>query len=182
MAICRLLAFLSLIVSFFPSAGWADSLSVTIGNLASMGTSVKIVQGEKTTLILHGRESAYQNEIDTLQKIGLLNSSMSQQFFSFRPITVASVVLITSCAALVHSYYDGRAKDLHVVAYLDARNDYGKRVRSRFLSFDFTKKVYDKIDWDNFLPKSLLVVAPNFTYAPWVPPAISQEMEGVGDK
>lgn len=176
------LMFLISLISLLPCSAWADSFSDTIKDVSIMGTSIKLVERKVPLIIIDGSESKYQNEIEILQAMNVLNQSVRSQFFDIRPITVANVVLLLTSASIVESYYKTRSGTVHIIAYLNSRNEYGKKVRLKFLSFDFTKKIYNQIDWNHFASPNLIKVAPNFAYEPWVYPIVSQEMQGVGNQ
>jgi hypothetical protein len=165
-------------VLVFTASAFAISMPDYIKSLQEgMHTNIS-VRGHFVTV--EGNSESYQNMIPALLMTGVLNNEMSQQFFEIRPITVANAVLLSSITGFLDLYYKSHTNNIHVVCFLEKRNDYGRINRLKFFSFNFSKSINDQVDWNNFITANLMKIAPGFSYEPWAMMALGQELQGVG--
>ena len=61
---------------------------------------------------------------------------------------------------------DKSVNNLHLVTFSAIPDAYGNSERRELFSFDFTRAIFSKVNWDNFHPYNLTKIAPNFKFSP----------------
>ncbi len=137
--------------------------------------ATKNIQGV-TNLDIRIDENKLLAAIPALQQAGLLNPDINQTAINLMPISLSSVVAQEiSLAALMFMYHDSQVDQIHVNSYLQMPDDYGHMEDHLMHSFSFDRKLYSRINWQNFQMDKLAKVAPGFKYSRWVLSKVADE-------
>jgi hypothetical protein len=153
-------------------AEFAQDMSYTGATFAT-----KNIRGV-TNLDIRINENKLLAAIPALQQAGLLNPDLNQTAINLMPISLSSVLAQEiSLAALMSMYQDPQVNQIHVTSYLEMPDDYGNMESHLMHSFSFDRKLYRRINWQNFQPDKLAKVAPGFKYSRWALSKVAKEQE-----
>jgi|GEM_PF-2454912 len=112
--------------------------------------------------------SVSQNEaIETLPNFisqGKITVSKNFDPISDRP-EITGLMLLYFAGIITRDLYNEPSTDkIKIIGYIDDSDDYGNPKQIKVFSFEFTRPLYDKINWDNFNTDKLQRVAKHFTY------------------
>lgn len=107
--------------------------------------------------------------IDELKKKNLVNPEVTQTFINTYPILAASYVTALGTGYIIHNIYFiyDQLNDLKVKVYLLWNDQYGTPQKHLIYTFNFDRRIYEKINWVYFRPENLKTVVPNFHYSAW---------------
>lgn len=107
-------------------------------------------------------------KIPDMQKAGLLNSDITQTAINMAPNSaVGTVTLIWTPVVLPSAFESYPINKLHTNVYSLTRDAYGNAEKHLIYSFDFTRSLYQRINWNHFDANGLMKVAPGFRFSPW---------------
>lgn len=151
-------------------AEFADSMSYTGATFTTKNI------GGVTNLNIRIDENKLLAAIPTLQQAGLMNPDINQTAINLMPISLSSVLAQEiSLATLMFMYPNSQVDQIHVNSYLRMPDDYGHMEDHLMHSFSFNRKLYNRIDWQNFLPDKLAKIAPGFKYSRWALSKVADE-------
>ena len=99
---------------------------------------------------------------------GLLNPVFTSGYINAHKNSLAIVTgLVHSAMTLNEAYGNTDLDRSRVMVVMVLPNDYGPSQKIPLFSFDFSRALYNKVDWEHFDPATILKVAANFRYSPW---------------
>lgn len=114
--------------------------------------------------------------LPTLQQLGALNSGLDIKEVNAHPITYSGAIALHFTNLIIpYVYKNNFAGDMKINIYLSSPDNFGNLQKHLLMSFNFNKDLYNKINWDNFVPQNLVKVAPNFTIDPWYQEQMNHE-------
>lgn len=135
----------------------------------------KTVRGV-TNIDIRFNENTLIGAIPALQRAGLFNPDISQTAINLAPISMSSVLVQEiGVTTLMFVYQNTAADKITMNSYLQVANDYGHLEDHLATSFSFDRKLYQKIDWNNFQLTSFPKVAHGFKYSRWIVSKVSAE-------
>jgi hypothetical protein len=140
-------------------------------------TLTKTKQGDTTTVTSTIDEAQSHELIGWLKSVGGMNPDLTDTAENLMPIRlnfVAAITIAESALMVVYSD-DATTNKVKYVAQLDAVDEFGHSQVHELFSFDFTRALYDKINWDRMMPKNLPKAAHNFHISTWANKAMSEE-------
>lgn len=153
-------------------AEFAHSMSYTGATFTT-----KNIRGVKN-LDIRIDENKLLAAIPRLQQAGLLNPDINQTAINLMPISLSSVLAQEiSLAALMSMYQDPHVNQIRVNSYLQVPDDYGNMESHLMHSFSFNRKLYGRINWQNFQSDKLAKVAPGFKYSQWALSKVAGEQK-----
>lgn len=114
--------------------------------------------------------------IPGLQTLGVVNPKITAADIKRFPLTLSGGIGILIATGVVpYIYKTTQADKIHVSLYLDRPDQKGKMSHQLILSFDFTRSLYEKENWDKFPAKRFMEIAPNFKFDPWYDAELKKE-------
>lgn len=162
---------LCLAALLFPSASWAEDLLGDASDAyAVAGISADFQDGggqERATITIN--QDDYIAAIPILQKMGVFNQTVSQTDVNISPFhTVGFAMAYFGSTAVEQAYKTHPTSDkVHFSEILVYNDDYGNKQQEEIASFDFTQKLYKKVNWTSFSPKNLPKISMNFKLTPF---------------
>jgi hypothetical protein len=164
------LAFLAVAIATTAGLAQLPDLSVVEKNFRSIGITVTRSQANSTTeLVVRGNQAKLLESIPLLQTMGLLNPDITQTDLNQAPVTFSGLVLMEVVVGYLQALYRGvpSVDKFHCRALLDLPDDYGHLETHEAFSFRFDRRLYRKIDWNNFIVARFPKVAPGFALSRW---------------
>jgi hypothetical protein len=118
-----------------------------------------VIRFDRDALIasLQGKEAA-----------GLLNPVFTSGYINSHKNSLAIMTgLVHSAMAVDRAYGNSSLDRAHVRVVMVLPNAYAPAQKITLFSFDFSRALYDKIDWDQFDPADIPKTALHFRYSPW---------------
>jgi hypothetical protein len=102
--------------------------------------------------------------IPTLQKAGLIDANLSSTQIGFYQSLLATTVSMRFVASLIKKIYLTHSKTdiIHVDTYLLTPDIFGNNGKELCYSFDFDRKLFQKINWQQFQISNLQHIVSNF--------------------
>jgi hypothetical protein len=137
----------------FGRYGFSDSPNI---NSQSCKVSMQLEQKEFLT------------HIDELKTIGLLNPDLTQTAINLKPNLISMAFIMQMLPVATKEIYENN-KNVDLCEFtqsLIGADDYGNDTHIMVLSYNFTRSLYKKINWDKFEAQKMLKVAPKFQFNP----------------
>jgi hypothetical protein len=130
-------------------------------NAATIGITHKL-SGQDLSFIIDQKKLL--KFVPKLQKAGFIDPVLTTTEVSFYQPLLAASVSIPYITQIIKNIYSTNPNidQIHVYAYLFARDLYGNNEKSYCYSFDFDRTLYQKINWKAFRPVNIKQIAPNF--------------------
>lgn len=121
------------------------------------GQNLSIVMDQKKLLQL----------VPKLQKAGSIDRMLTRTEMSFYQPLLAATVSLSYVTSIVKNIYltQSNIDQLHVSTFLLATDLYGNFNKNPCYSFDFNRKLYQRINWSKFQSENMKAIAPNFKTA-----------------
>ena len=154
-----------------PIANDAYSASEFFDAMDTLGVSVTPnLDPRKCAVSMDLDQNKYLDVIPTLQKRGTLNKDLSQTYINTHPFTLSMAWLMQVAAPITKVVYEDnsvidKCSFSANVAYPD---DYGSMHKKLAFTFNFTRALFKRIDWDHFVIQNLPKVAPQFRFTDWM--------------
>lgn len=143
--------------------------------IASAGVTYVLT---KPNLDITVDESKALAALPDLEKQGMINGTIPPADVAAMPISISGALIgVSFSAVIIHTEFqnDPSLDKLHVQVYLlptDSKSDADKQL---CYSFDFTRELFNKTNWDTVTPKDIMVNSPNFKFSDWCQSAIDKE-------
>lgn len=133
--------------------------------IGGMGTSYTI-DGNNVNIIINKDQALAA--IPVLQKTGEINPDITQDQLTSNSTKYAGFAGLFATAGIVPYIYKNSNLDvLNFNGYLMEADDYGNTHKKPLFSFSFDRKLFNKINWENFKAASLEKVAYSFKLSNW---------------
>lgn len=144
---------------------WSDATQA----LNSFGCSAsRKPEHSATAISVTCDQKKFLVEMPALQKLGLINPDITQTQLNSTPDLYATGFLLMMTDSLIQPLYrDKKVGTTTWDAGLVVPDLYGNTKREKVFSFKFTRKLNDRINWDNFSATNLPKIAPEFRTTPW---------------
>lgn len=150
------------IVSF---AGTPDDPLEFTSMLTSFGITYKKTNDN---IDIYMNENKLLQKIPEMQALGALNPEITQTQINLAPTMLTAISgLYFTTAIIPYIYKTTKVDQMHFKLYLITQNDYGNDETHLYVSFNFNRTLYAKINWDNFQISNLVKIAPHFKYSEW---------------
>jgi hypothetical protein len=118
--------------------------------------------------------------LDTFQethKLGLMNETLDRSKVTTEPNTLSLAFLFQMLPAATKTVYEenANADKCSFEQSITILDDYGNDKTILALSYNFTRAIYGKINWDNFPNQNMIKVAPGFRINPEFQAIVSGE-------
>ena len=112
-----------------------------------------------------------------LKKMGVIDPDVSETKLSHEPMTVGFGYMMQVMAIAAKFVYDHHpeADRCRFDQYITFQDDYGNDKRIEAVTFNFTRAIYKKINWDKFISSKITTVAPQFRVTPDFMKLVSDE-------
>lgn len=121
-------------------------------------------------------ELAVLSAIPELQRLGVVNTNISHNDINSHPVTLSGAIAMMYASSILPVLYQNNSvDDLHVTVYLHGADEYGKEIKMAMMSFDFDRKLNEKINWNSFQAQNILKVASNFKLEKWYEERLAAE-------
>ena len=130
-------------------------------NAATVGITHEL-SGQNLSIFIN--QNKLLTMISKLQRAGYVDQNLSKTEIGFYQTLLAANVSIRYTTDIVKNIYltYPNVDQIHVNAYLSAQDLYGNNGKSICYSFDFDRKLYQKINWHTFQSDNIKQIAPNF--------------------
>jgi hypothetical protein len=112
-------------------------------------------------------QQKFLDNIGELQKLGVLNPDLTQTTINLKPNSLSLAFALQSIPVATKEVYDNN-KDADRCEFSQSMvivDEYGNNKKLLMFSYHFTRAIYQKINWDNFLSQNMLKVAPKFHFS-----------------
>ena len=133
----------------FGRYGFSSSPHVTASSC-----SVELTLNQKTFI----------ENIDDLKQMHLMNREISQTMINSKPNFLSMAFAFEMLPVATKEIYDEN-KNVDRCQFsqsLSSTDDYGNDKKILMLTYEFTRALFKKINWDNFQAQSMMKVAPKF--------------------
>ncbi|MDR3538809.1 MAG: hypothetical protein P4L71_20100 [Acetobacteraceae bacterium] len=158
---------LCLIALLFPSASWADDfLGEASSSMAAIGVTAdyQTIKGKGDTVVITIDYEKYLQSIPMLQSMGAINPDITQTTINKTPYHMVLFATVFFGSAIVPEAYRTHpsADRIHFSEVLNSLDDYGNNESHELESFDFSRQIFQKVNWSHFRGDTLPKIAPNF--------------------
>lgn len=121
------------------------------------------------SLEIDASEEKMTQKVPELQAINAINPDLSQAVIRMMPYTMMSTAVLGFSEEIFSDIYDIKSKTdkIHVKIYINTTDDYGNDSKKLCLSFNFSRALYKKINWDHMDFEKITRAYPNFQFSPW---------------
>lgn len=115
--------------------------------------------------------------VPMLQKIDMINSDLSQADINSKTVTITMTVAIMLASIETKSVYEAENKidKCSFKQTMKEIDDFGNDKFIPLFTYNFTRALYNKINWPKFQSTSMMKIAPNFTVNPAIAARMSSE-------
>jgi hypothetical protein len=114
------------------------------------------------------------DSIPDLQKMGAINPDLTETGINMNKTLISTMTGLYFTAASMSDIYNNKNLDkLHFKAYLIVPDDYGNDKKHLVYSFNFSKDLNGKINWDNMTVDRFMKISPNFKFSDWYAASVS---------
>lgn len=112
-----------------------------------------------------------------LQKeVLFINRDITHTFACNHPVLVCACAAQSFSAFIIyHIFKNTKVNNLHVTTILLTYDYYGKCHKHVIFTFNFNRELYEKINWNKFLPDNIDVVSYGFKFSKWYWDSIKTE-------
>ena len=138
--------------------------------LAASGISADFKnQNNQDQVIITIDQEKYISAIPTLQGIGAINRDITQTQINTSPMHLISFAILFFGTAIVPEVYKAHTTSdkVHFSEVLVYDDDYGNEQKKEIASFDFTRELFKKINWNSFRETNLPKISGNFKVTPF---------------
>jgi hypothetical protein len=125
-------------------------------------------------------QKAFVENIDELKQMHLMNNEISQTMINSKPSFLSMAFAFQLLPVATKEIYDEN-KDVDRCQFsqsLSSTDDYGNDKKILMLTYEFTRALFKKINWDNFQAQGMMKVAPKFRINPEFGAIVVKEREG----
>jgi hypothetical protein len=147
------------------------------------GYTTERVPGQSCVVKMMIDRKKFIGAVPELKAMDLLNPEyVTQTRMNVEPTALAMAFSLQMAPAVVKDVYDEDAKAdrCKFVQAITTEDDYGNDKVGTLFTFEFTRAIYKKVNWDKFLSQNLPKVAIKFIPGPAVEEAV-REREQFGD-
>ena len=165
----RVAAAAAVLASGAAPAAMATTFADGVAGLQKFGCAVaQSHAGARTLVTVTCDQAQIIQELPVLQATGLMNPDITQTQVNAEPGMIGEGFLMQAVAAVIHPLYQStNAQATSWDAGLNVADDYGHMRRHSVFTFDFSRALDQRINWENFGTANLLKVAPHFRLTPW---------------
>lgn len=112
-----------------------------------------------------------------LQSLGYLSSKIPDSAIKQKPTLITFTIGIIFTTAILHYNYEvNKSLDkIHVTSYIIPK-DASAGSKQECYSFDFTRALFDKTDWNKLSYNDFIKMIPNFNFTTWCRNQMTKEM------
>jgi hypothetical protein len=136
--------------------------------------------GSSCSVTMTLAEKTFVDSIPELKQIGLLNNELTQTAINSKPNMISMAFVIEMLPVATREVYDSN-KNVDICEFsqsLLAVDDYGNDKKIPMLTYEFSRSLYKKVNWDKFQAQNLMKIAPKFHSAPEFAQVLLKEAEG----
>lgn len=158
------------------SASTEDKVPASIDYAQAMTTMTELVGGGVETGTTNGQcvvsitvdRGKVNRDFQKLQTIGLLNPDISQTFINTHqnPAALAMATQLT-VMAIISKYRTTAMDKCAFVASFLITDEYGQEKKQVLFGFGFDRKLFNKINWENFENSNLPKVSYQYQMSSW---------------
>jgi hypothetical protein len=126
------------------------------------------VTGSSCSVELRLNQKTFIENLDEPKQIGLMNREISQTMINSKPNFLSMAFAVEMLPVATKEIYDEN-KNVDRCEFsqsLSSTDDYGNEKKILMLTYEFTRALYRKINWDNFQAQGMMKVAPKFHLNP----------------
>jgi hypothetical protein len=131
-------------------------------------SSLPHVTGSSCSVELSLNQKTFIENFDELKQIGLMNRDISQTMINSKPDFLSMGFVVQMLPVATKEIYDDN-KNVDRCKFsqsLSSVDDYGNDKKILMLTYEFTRALYKKINWDSFQAQAMMKVAPKFHLGP----------------
>lgn len=156
---------MGVLLFFIWNLSFADSDSPVDNTFESFGYTYTL---NKNQVEIDIDRDKVLSSIPELQASGAINPELTQTGINLnKDLISTSVSIFFTCAIVPEIYKNTNLDEVHFRAYLMSPDDYGNNKKHLIYSFNFNRKLNEKINWDNMTANSFMKVAPGFRFSEW---------------
>jgi hypothetical protein len=109
-------------------------------------------------------QKTFIENIDDLKQMHLMNREIAQTMINSKPDFLSMAFVFQMLPVATKEIYDEN-KNVDRCQFsqsLSSTDDYGNDKKILMLTYEFTRALFKKINWDNFRAQSMMKVAPKF--------------------
>lgn len=138
---------------------------VLISDLKNLGaSSTEVVSSESCMVKIEFNQYEVAQNIPTFKALGFISNKLSESYYTSH-LNTSLVVLsfeVASYRTLAFFNQHKNIKKCEFVEYGIKTDDFGNDIKQRLFSYGFTRTIYAKIEWDNFITSNLPKVSEHF--------------------
>ncbi len=145
-------------------------------NLAASGITF---EQKNNKLIVNVDQSKALSIIPRLQTLGLLNKSITAKVITDKPISTTFKVGILFTTAIIDNEYriNKKIDKIQVNGYFIGAD----QKKEPCYAFEFSRDLYNKLDWNTLTDRDFVKAAPNFVLSEWCHAKLSAELKASGE-
>ena len=145
-------------------------------SLVGIRTVARFADAKPSLDILANRRAIIQS-VPLLQAAGALNPELTTVFVNTHPFTLPYVVALLAASDVIKRTFEKHSAlnfvSIRVMMVYD--DEFGQERRELAASFDFTRALYQKVNWERFDVQNLSKVAMNYQSTPFMQQKMNQE-------
>jgi hypothetical protein len=133
------------------------------------GYTTSRVAGKKCAISINLDQVKFIQSVPQLKAMGVLNADLvDQTMVNTHPETLAVAFLMEMAPLTVKESFDsdGSLQSCSFTDYVIGQDDYGNDRRAAAFSFEFTRAIYGKVNWDRLDTARFPKIAPGFAFVP----------------
>jgi hypothetical protein len=125
-------------------------------------------------------QKTFIENLPQLQQIGLLNRDITQTQINSEPNMLSMAFAIQMLPVATKEIYENNKKvdRCEFSQSLSSIDDYGNDKKIKVLTYEFTRALYKKINWDNIPTQGMMKIAPKFHMSPEFGIILMKEKQG----
>lgn len=119
----------------------------------------------------------FLESVPVLQKLGILNSELSQASINLKPMTLSMAFAVQLSPIATHNVYqtDASVDQCSFIQLISYTDDYGHTKTDPAYSYKFTRSLDRRINWKQFQSQNMAKVAIGFKFSPKFQQQVSSE-------
>jgi hypothetical protein len=119
----------------------------------------------------------FLESIPDLQRLQIMNRDITQTQINLLPTSLEMAFALNMTATAIENTFDQnpQASTCSFRQYLDDADDLGHERKRPMFSYNFTRALNAKVNWDKFQSKNIMKVAPGFRFDPMMMQAVEEE-------
>jgi len=140
-------------------------LNMDLSAVKDIGIDYSLSDNEFT---IFANLSSILESIPKLKKLNIINPDFPQALINLHEIATGGIATTMFLPVIIKAAFDDTPLNkIHFKVMINVPDDYGNDKEHLAFQFDFNRKMYDEINWDNFKWHNIFKIALNIHVSPW---------------